>query len=125
MSNERFFMEVSAPNGRIVRLGDKFVNQQGIELAVSRIYRPFDSEDILVEFIPLDAALSGGSWCNELLMDCEEPVLFANRVCSRCPCLSLDRLDEVKALEDLILDKKIVGVEYVGAAHSQAVKRSA
>ena len=116
MSNERFFMEVSGATGSIVRLGDRFVNQQGIELAVSKIYRPFDSEDILVEFTPTDAALSDGSWHNELLMDCEESLSLGDRTYSRrYPQISLDCLHKVKAVGKVPVDKKIPALEYAAS----------
>lgn len=108
MSSERFFMEISGPTGRLVRLGDTFVNCQGIELTVSSICRPLDCEDIFLGLAPVSTLLNGGNWYNEILMDCEEPGVLANRIYSECPSIRLDNLDKMRAVEDFPLDRRIV-----------------
>ncbi len=100
MSSERFFLEISGPSGRLVRLGDTFVNGQGIELVVLSICRPLDCEHILLGLAPVNTLLNGGNWDNEILVDCEEPGMLAQRAYSERPSIRLDHLNKMRAVED-------------------------
>lgn len=108
MSSERFFMEISGPAGRLVRLGDTFVNRQGIELLVSSICRPLDCEYILLGLAPVNTLLNDGNWDNEILMDCEEPGAPVKRAYSKHPSIRLDHLGKMRAVEDFQVDQRIV-----------------
>ena len=108
MSSERFFLEISGPTGKVVRLGDAFVNCQGIELVVSSICRPFDCEDIILELAPVNTLLNGGNWYNEILTDCEAPGVSAKRTYSERPSIRLDYLDKMSAVEDFALTRQSV-----------------
>ncbi|MEW6352712.1 MAG: hypothetical protein AB1469_00215 [Pseudomonadota bacterium] len=55
---------------RIVRVGDRYLNSQDIELEIIHIARLINGGDIIVEFLPVDAALIGRHWQGEFLLNC-------------------------------------------------------
>ena len=68
--NGHVYYKCLTPQGRIVRVGDQYINAQGIELKVGRIFKPEECADILVEFAPVDMALEGRCWQGEFLVQC-------------------------------------------------------
>lgn len=58
MNSEQLLTEVRTPSGQMIKLGERYTNTFGVELEVKRISRPAPDDEVLVEFMPLDASLA-------------------------------------------------------------------
>ncbi|MEO5703238.1 MAG: hypothetical protein ABIQ54_05070 [Gammaproteobacteria bacterium] len=62
MNNEQLLTEIQAPTGRVIRLGERYINTCGVELEVKKISKPVNEEDVLVEFMAVDERLTDKWW---------------------------------------------------------------
>jgi len=62
MHSEQLLTEARTPSSQLIKLGERYTNIFGVELEVKRISRPAHDDEVLVEFMPLDAALNKWWW---------------------------------------------------------------
>lgn len=106
--NGHVYYKCLTPQGRMVRVGDQYLNAQGIELKVGRIFKPEDSADILVEFTPVDMALEGRCWQGEFLVACSSQ--GADETNSR-PCVYVEDMDSMTSGEDVSAELEASSVD--------------
>lgn len=96
--NGHIYYKCLTPQGRMVRVGDEYLNAQGVWLKVSKIFKPQDSADIQVEFAPVDPALEGRCWQGEFLVACN--VQGADETSAR-PCVYIEDVDSMTSAEEI------------------------
>ncbi len=95
MSKDRLFLELSTPAGNIIKLGNVYINDQGIELKVTKILRPGDDSDVYVEMTPTDERLNDACWQGHLLAF-TDPTLDANDgAVQRIPRVYIEDMDSM------------------------------
>ncbi|MDA1107957.1 MAG: hypothetical protein O2845_06250 [Proteobacteria bacterium] len=96
--NGHVYYKCLTPQGRIVRVGCQYINAQGIELKISRIFKPENSADIWVEFSPVDMALEGRCWQGEFLVACNSQGVDET---NPRPCVYIEDMDSMLSADDL------------------------
>lgn len=96
MGHYRLYPRYTTPAGRIVRMGDRYMNAQGMELSVVRIFSLADDTDVRVELLPIDLPLAGTCWQGELLMHCDNAdVRIRAGEASARPCVYIEDIDGI------------------------------
>ena len=104
MKNHRLYLHHNTPAGTLVRVGDRYINAQGIKLRVVRIYSLATGSDVWVEFQPQEAALIGKCWQGELVMhaaNADERIRSGEG--SARPCVYIEDLDNIRRADELIV----------------------
>lgn len=97
MKNRRLYPRHTTPAGVVVRVGDRYINAQGIELKVVRIFSLSGDTDVWVEFLPLDLPLTGICWQGELVMHCADAeARIGSGEASASPSVYIEDLDGIR-----------------------------
>lgn len=96
--NGHVYYKCLTPQGRMVRVGDQYLNAQGVWLQISRIFKPQDSADIQVEFTPVDPALEGRCWQGEFLVACNSQGADET---NSWPCVYIEDMDSMTSAEEI------------------------
>lgn len=91
--------EISRLEHEIVKVGDRYLNSQDIELEVIQISQPTQGGDIIVELLPVDDDLIGRHWQGEFLLGCagEAPCRhFTADEASMFPMLHFEDLNKLR-----------------------------
>lgn len=103
MKNHRLYPRHTTPAGAVVRVGDRYINAQGIELRVARIFSLPADADVWVEFQPLETAFAGRCWQGELVMHCADAdERIRSGEGSARPCVYIEDLDHIRRANELI-----------------------
>lgn len=96
MSHHRLYPRYTTPAGRIVRMEGRYINAQGIELSVARIFSLANDADVWVELLPLNLPLAGTCWQGELVMHCADADarIRAGEASAR-PCVYIEDMDGI------------------------------
>lgn len=70
MKSEYLFTQFQMPFGERAKLGEKYINAQGIEMEVTKITRLPGNADVLVEFMAVDKVLANVLWWGVLFENC-------------------------------------------------------
>jgi hypothetical protein len=92
MSKDRLFLELSTPAGNIIRVGDIYINEQGIELKVTKILKPGGESGVYVEMAPTDERLNDACWQGYLLV-LADPV--SEGAVKRTPRVYIEDMDKL------------------------------
>lgn len=98
MSKDRLFLELSTPNGNIIKLGDIYINEQGIELMVTKILRPGGESGVYVEMAPLDERLNDACWQGHLLAFTDPMLDTGDGAVQRIPRVYIEDMDTITRL---------------------------
>ena len=98
MSKDRLFLELSTPAGNILKLGDIYINEQGIELKVTKILRPGGVSDVYVEMAPLDERLHDACWQGHLLAFTDPMPDTGDGAVQRIPRVYIEDMDNMTQL---------------------------
>lgn len=104
MKDRRLYQRHTTPAGMVVRVGDRYINAQGIELRVARIFSLSADADVWVEFQPLEAAFIGQCWQGELVMRCADvDERIRSGEGSARPCVYIEDMDNIRRADELIV----------------------
>lgn len=95
MSKDRLFLEISTPTGNIIKLGDVYINEQGIELRVAKILRPGGESDVYVEMAPTDERLNDACWQGHLLAFTDPMLDMGDGAVQRIPRVYIEDMDKM------------------------------
>ncbi len=89
----------------VVRVGERYINAQGIELRVARIFSlSAAAADVWVKFHPLEAAFIGQCWQGWLVMHCvDADERIRSGEGSARPCVYIEDLDNIRRADELIV----------------------
>ncbi|MDA1107991.1 MAG: hypothetical protein O2845_06425 [Proteobacteria bacterium] len=104
MKHHRLYPRHATPAGMVVRVGDRYINAQGIKLRVARIFSLSADADVWVEFQPLETAFAGKCWQAELVMHCADAdARIRSGEGSARPCVYIEDLDHIRRADELIV----------------------
>ena len=100
MSQHRLYPRHITPAGRIIRMGDRYINAQGIELRVARIFSHAGDAEVWVELLPLELPLAGTCWQGEPMMYCAnaDARISAGEASAR-PCVYIEDMDSMQSVD--------------------------
>lgn len=98
MSKDRLFLELSTPAGNIIKLGDVYITEQGIELKVTKILKPGGENDVYVEMAPTDERLNDACWQGHLLAYADPAPDTADGAVQRIPRVYIEDMDNITRL---------------------------